>query len=218
MYKSFFFAVSLNVPGCSKPGHVSVEVLWLNVSWRCWCFRHHVASVSQVVLKALRGEEWLCDRSFMVITLSRSSGQETSECNGSAGSPQYGFMKVQGWRGGSVTCFCFLQTPMNNVRALIQGDKFLTNNTRGLFLAVVTDTQSLLVWDFWRNFLKVWSIKCSILKRNKTVILQLSLCESKGYPLQMIHTHPHTHTMHHVAVHCRGPGRVGKGPLHVRGG
>lgn len=36
--------------------------------------------------------------SFMVITLSRFSGQETSECNGSAGSPRYGFMKVKGWR------------------------------------------------------------------------------------------------------------------------
>lgn len=187
------------------------------VRWRCWCFCHHVASVSQVVLKALRGEEWLRDRSFMVITLSRSSGQETSECNGSAGGPQYGFMKVQGWRGGSVTCFCFLQTPMNNVRELIQGDKLLTNNTQGLFLAVVADPQSLLVPHFWRNFLMVWAAKCLILRRNKPVMLQLSLCKSKGYTLQII-PHIDAHTVQHVAVRSRGPGRVGKGPLHVRGG
>lgn len=70
----------------------------------------HAGSVAQVVLKALQGEKWCCGKSFMTITLSRCSGQETSECNGSAGSPQYGFMKVQGWRGGSVTCLCFPQT------------------------------------------------------------------------------------------------------------
>lgn len=99
--------------------------------------------------------------SFMVITLSRFSGQETSECNGSAGSPQYGFMKVQGWREGSVTCLCFStgrETPMNNVRELIQGDKVLTNNTQGLFLAVATEPQSLLIQHF-EELLKVQTIR-----------------------------------------------------------
>lgn len=41
----------------------------------------------------------LASCSFMVITLSRFSGQETSECNGSAGSPQYGFITMQGAGG-----------------------------------------------------------------------------------------------------------------------
>ena len=87
----------------------------------------------------------------MVITLSRFSGQETSECNGSAGSPQYGFMKVQGSEGkiGHLPLFSADQeTPMNNVRELIQGDRVLTNNTQRLFVAVVTDPQSLLIQRF----------------------------------------------------------------------
>lgn len=133
------------------------------VSWRCWCFCHHIASVSLVVLKALRGEEWLCDRSFMVITLSRSSGQETSECNGSAGSPQYGFMKVQGWRGGSVTCFCFLQTPMNNVRELIRATSFWQTIHRDCFWQLLlihkVYSSSTSGGTFWSFGLKIFNFK-----------------------------------------------------------
>lgn len=74
----------------------------------------------------------------MVITLSRFSGQETSECNGSAGSPQYGFITMQGLEGRICHLLLFStdrQTPMNNVRELIQGDRLLTNNTEGQCLA-----------------------------------------------------------------------------------
>lgn len=123
--------------------------------------------------------------------------------------------KAGGEDQSPASVFCRLS--MNNVRELIQGDKLLTNNTQGLFLAVVADPQSLLVPHFWRNFLEVWALKCLFLKRNKTVMLRLCLCESKGYPLHII-PHIHAHTVQHVAVRGRGPGRVGKGPLRVRGG
>lgn len=45
--------------------------------------------------------------SFMVMTLSSFSGQETSECNGSAGRPPYKFMNVQGWKEGSTHLLLF---------------------------------------------------------------------------------------------------------------
>lgn len=87
--------------------------------------------------------------SFMVITLSRSSGQETSECNGSAGSPLYGFMKVHSCTEESVTCLLLStdqESRMKNVKQLIQGDTVLTDNTQGLFLTVPADLQSLLIF------------------------------------------------------------------------
>ena len=77
---------------------------------------------------------------FMVITLSCCSGHKTSERNGSAGSPKYGFMKYEGLgdvEGTEVeeliACFHLDKqvAAMNNVTGIIQGDSILTNNNGG---------------------------------------------------------------------------------------
>ena len=75
---------------------------------------------------------------FMVITLSCCSGHKTSERNGSAGSPEYGFMKyegqgdVEGTEVEELIAGSHLDervTAMNNVTGIIQGDSLLTNNS-----------------------------------------------------------------------------------------
>lgn len=136
----------------------------------------------------------------MVITLSRCSGQETSECNGSAGSPQYGFMKVQGWRKISVTYLCFQQpeTQMNNLRELFASRWHdLINTTQWLCLVFAADSQSLLIQEFRK--LPVWT--CWIFNYRQAAATaalgeQQSPCGRLTYPFLIIMNtvvHPDTH-------------------------
>lgn len=88
---------------------------------------------------------------------------------------------------------------MNNVRELIQGDKVLTNNTEGLFLAGL-NCSTKFTYPALQGAFK-------------------SLNHAWKFAVSFPNTHKHTiqHVLQHVAVHRGGPGHVGKGPLHVRG-
>jgi len=88
---------------CCKPEHVCSEVFMTYVGLRCLCSCRHTALFPELFWRHCKVRNGFVACSFMMITLSRCSGQETSECNGSVGSSEYGFMKVQGWRKGSVT-------------------------------------------------------------------------------------------------------------------